>query len=57
MNQCDNNSPSKLEGVAEGRGRVLSNQAISHTPPSLRDTSPNLGEELFISDLFSPNLR
>ena len=35
-------SPSKLEGVdAEGgRGRVL------HTPQSLRDSSPNLGEQL-----------
>ena len=43
-------SPSKLEGVAVGQGRVSSGDAAPpqelHTPPSLRATSPNLGEEL-----------
>ena len=29
-----NNSPSKLEGVPEGRGRVSSNMVETHTPPS-----------------------
>ena len=44
------NSPPKLGGVAEGRGSVPSGGPAptqgAHTPPSLRATSPNLGEEL-----------
>ena len=56
-NKCVSNSPSKLEGVPEGRGRVSSSLAVSHTPPSLRDTSPSLGEELRISNLSSSNSR
>ncbi len=42
------NSPSKLEGVPEGRGRVSDSEG-EHTPPALRSTSPNLGED-FASD-------
>ncbi len=45
------------ERVPEGRGRVSRSMAVSHTPPSLRDTSPNLGEDLCISNLFSSNSR
>ena len=50
-----NNSPSKIEGVARRAGGVcqaatgLGDAApmlSSHTPLSLRATSPNLGEEL-----------
>ncbi len=40
------------ERVPEGRGRVSRSMVVSHTPPSLRDISPSLGEDLFISNLF-----
>ena len=44
-------APSKVEGVAQRAGGVcqaatLAPMLSSHTPPSLRATSPNLGEEL-----------
>ena len=45
----EGSSPSKLEGVAGGRGRVSSTMAVSHTPPSRSDTSPNLGEDKRLS--------
>ena len=43
-------SPSKLEGVAAGQGRVSTSDdgthSGGHTPQSLRASSPNLGEQL-----------
>ena len=40
------NSPSKIEGVPNGRGRMIKTKKLlsqlHHTPPSLRATSPNL---------------
>ena len=54
-NQCISSTPSKLEGVPEGRGRVSGTLVESHTPPALRATSPSLGEDLCVSNLFSSN--
>ena len=44
-------SPSKIEGVARRAGGVcqpasLATMQEGHTPQSLRDSSPNLGEQL-----------
>ena len=44
-NHCVSISPSKLEGVPAGQGRVSVTMAVLHTPPALRATSPNLGED------------
>ena len=45
------NSPSKAEGVPEGRGRMSD---FCHTPQSLRDSSPNLGEQFSCSPVLPP---
>ena len=39
------NSPTKLEGVPQRGGGVCDNQLEGHTPQSLCDSSPNLGEQ------------
>ena len=47
---CRLNSPSKIEGVPNGRGRMIKTKKLlsqlHHTPPSLRATSPNLRGEV-----------
>ena len=50
-------SPPKLEGCPKGGGVCQAAWQQLHTPPALRATSPNLGEELVHSTLLSSNSR
>ncbi len=55
----DLSSPSKIEGVARRAGGVchpatLASMQEGHTPQSLRDSSPNLGEQLRAGGVCQP---